>query len=109
MAGRQGILELKVVYGRTVGFDADNPCDLARIRVIAAALSHLIVEIEIRFTRFVIGIDTVEQVFSLQAVMIYNYIVFKDIALILVQFGQTSNTVSSDLDARVAISNTIAA
>ena len=41
--------------------------------------------------------------------MIYNHIVFKDIALILVQCGQTSNTVSSDLDARVAISNAIAA
>ena len=110
VAGRQGILELKVVYGRTVGFDFDFPCDLARIRVITAVLVQLILEIDIAVTLFAIGIGAVGQVLSIQAVMIYNYIVFKDIALVLAQFGQTRNTVHlSDLDARVSISNAIAA
>ena len=59
VAGRQGVLEFKAVYGRTVGFDVDFPCDLARIRVIAAALSHLILEIDIARTLFVIGIGAV--------------------------------------------------
>ena len=41
--------------------------------------------------------------------MIYIHIVFKDVALFFAQCGQTVTVLVSDLDAGVAISNTITA
>ena len=60
VASRQCVLELKAVYGRIVGFDADSPCDLATFGVITAALAQLVVEMNLLFIFFVIGIDAVQ-------------------------------------------------